>query len=319
MQPYDLPLEELLIYKPELTRRPDFEAFWKRTQEGASHNLDVTLRDVLYPVAGAKVYELTYRGFGGASIRGWYAVPAAPGPHPGLVVYHGYNWSFEGGIHDIVNWALHGYATFGMLTRGQQGSEDNAVSHLGHYAGWMTKGILDKDTYYYRHVYMDAILALQAIALQPDVDASRIGVTGASQGGGLTLAAAALSDIPCVAVAEYPYLSHFRRAVDMAQSMPYLEINEFFRRNMSPEVEQKSMETLSYVDVMNLAPWIKCPVLVSIGLVDGITPPSTVFAAYNHIQSEKQIRHYRYFGHEYIPAFQTERLAMLKKYLIDAR
>jgi cephalosporin-C deacetylase len=318
LQQYDLPLEELKLYKPSLTRAEDFDEFWAATKAAVQgQELNVSLREVAYPSHGVRVYELSYFGYGKNLVKGWYAVPTSEGKHPGLVVYHGYNWSYEGQIHEIVNLALHGYATFGMQTRGQQGSEDNLVSPHGHYAGWMTKGILDKETYYYRGVYMDAVLAVEALAQRPEVDASRIGVTGASQGGGLTLAVAALSNIPRVAVAGYPYLCHFRRAVDVAQAMPYLEINQFFRRNMDPQVEELAMKTLSYFDAMNLGPWITCPVLVSIGLIDDITPPSTVFAAYNHMQCPKDIRHYRYYGHEYIPAFETERLSMFKRHLQD--
>ena len=315
-QPYDWPLDQLRAYRPELTRQDDFDSFWANSKrEAQAEPLYVEVRKQEYPVDGVRLYELSYRGFQGARIRGWYAAPEGAGPHPGLVVYHGYNYSFDGGIHDIVNFALHGYATFGMQTRGQYGSEDTMVSPEGHYAGWMTKGILHKETYYYRGVYMDAIRALEVLAEMPEVRRDRIGVTGGSQGGALTLAAAALSDIPRVAVAEYPYLSHFRRAVDVAPKGPYLEINEFFRRNGDASVEERAMATLSYHDVMNLAGWIRCSVLTAIGLVDEITPPSTVFAVYNHLQTEKEIRVYRYFGHEYIPSFQTEKLAYLRQRL----
>ncbi|KPV40921.1 acetylxylan esterase [Alicyclobacillus ferrooxydans] len=318
MQQYDLPIEELKRYKPNLTRAEDFRDFWTSTQAAAlGHESNVLLREVAYPSNGVNVYELSYLGFGNNVVKGWYAVPKSDAPHPGLAVFHGYNWSYEGQIHEIVNLALHGYATFGMQTRGQQGSEDNLISPHGHHAGWMTKGILDKESYYYLGIYMDAVLAMEVLAQRPEVDSSRIGVTGASQGGGITLAVAALSKIPRVAVAGYPYLCHFRRAVDVAQSMPYLEINQFFRRNMDPMVEETAMKTLSYFDVMNLAPWITCPVLVSIGLIDDITPPSTVFAAFNHLKCPKEICYYRYFGHEYIPAFETERLSTLKRYLQD--
>jgi cephalosporin-C deacetylase len=314
-QPYDMPLEQLMSYRPELTKQDDFKQFWMKTKELlAKEPADINLRPVEYPADGVKVYELSYRGFEGARIRGWYAVPDRTGRHPGLVVYHGYNWVFDGGIHDIVNWALHGYATFGMLVRGQ-GSADSSVSEHGHAAGWMSKGILNKDSYYYRGVYMDAVRALEVLAGRDEVDANRIGVTGGSQGGALALVAAALSNIPASAVAEYPYLCHFRRAIDVAPAGPYLELNEFFRRNSGADVEDLAMKTLSYFDVMNLAPWIQCPVLVSIGLIDEITPPSTVFAAYNHIESNKDIRVYRYFGHEFIPAFQTEKLQFLRQNL----
>lgn len=54
---------------------------------------------------------------------------------------------------------------------------------------------------------------------------------------------------------------------------------------------------------------------MAIGLIDQITPPSTVFAVYNHLETDKDLKVYRYFGHEYIPAFQTEKLAFLQKHL----
>ena len=313
MQPYDLPLEELKKYRPALTRREDFAEFWESTKaQLAQEPFTYELTPLTYPADGVRLYQLNYRGFHGARIQGYFAAPDKPGTHPGLVLYHGYDWSFDGGIHDVVNWALHGYATFGMLVRGQHSSEDNTPSPNGNTVGWMTKGILQKETYYYRGVYMDAIRALDVMASLEQVDQDRIGVTGGSQGGALALVAAALSDVPKAAVSEYPYLSNFRRAIDISPAGPYLEFSNYFRRNSDPAIEEKAMETLSYYDVMNLADRINCPVLVSIGLIDQITPPSTVFAAYNHIGSEqKEIKVYRYFGHEFMPAFHTEKLAFL--------
>ena len=40
------------------------------------------------------------------------------------------------------------------------------------------------------------------------------------------------------------------------------------------------------------------PALFSVGLVDEITPASTVFAAYNHYAGPKQIAVYPFNGHE---------------------
>ncbi len=315
-QPYDMPLEQLYQYKPERTAKADFKEFWKDSlDELANEKAEPELEPYEYPADGVKVYWLTYKSTGGARIKGWYAVPDRQGPHPAIVKYHGYNASYDGDIHDIVNWALHGYAAFGMLVRGQNSSEDTETSQHGHVPGWMTKGILDPKTYYYRGVYLDAVRAVEVVSGFAEVDEKRIGVIGASQGGGLAVAVSALSDIPKAAVSEYPYLSHFQRAIDTAIDQPYLEINSFFRRNTSPDIEQAAMRTLSYFDIMNLAQAVKAPVLMSIGLVDTITPPSTVFAAYNHLETDKEIKVYRYFGHEYIPPFQTEKLAFLRKHL----
>jgi len=316
-QPYDLNLEELKQYKPKLTKQADFEEFWAETlQELSKVKLTYDLQPYDYPSKGVKVFRISYRGFNHADIDGFFAVPDAPGKYPGIVVYHGYNWAYDGQIHDTVNLALHGYAVLQMLVRGQQGdSVDNVVSSHGHPKGWMTKGILSKEEYYYRAVYMDSVRALEVLASMENVDSTRIGVTGGSQGGALTLAAAALSDIPGVAVASFPYLCHFERAIDITPQMPYLELNEFFRRYSDPAVEEKAKRTLTYYDIMNHAPSIKCPVLVSSGLVDEITPPSTIFAAYNQMSCPKEIAVYRYFGHEYIPGFEEKKLRALMMHL----
>lgn len=317
VQPYDMSLEDLRKYKPTLTRRPDFLEFWAGTlKELKAVKPKYRLEPYEYPVKGAKVYKITFSGFANADIDGWLAIPQARGIHPGIVMYHGYNWAFDGCIHDTVNMGLHGYAVLQMLCRGQSGnSVDNIVTTHGNFTGWMTKGILSPEQYYYRALYMDCVRALEVLASLKQVDAGRIGVMGGSQGGGLTLAAAALSGIPKVAVATYPYLCHFDRAIDITPQMPYGELNEFFRRNSDPSIEEQARKTLTYFDVMNHAPDIKCPVLVASGLVDEITPPSTIFAAYNQMTCPKEIAVFRYFGHEYIPGFVEKQLGMLMKHL----
>ncbi len=56
--------------------------------------------------------------------------------------------------------------------------------------------------------------------------------------------------------------------------------------------------TLSYVDVVNHAKRARSPALFSVGLADDITPPSTVFAAYNNYAGDKDIMVYEFNGHE---------------------
>ena len=315
-QQYDLPLEQLKTYLPELTKEPDFNEFWANTKrELATVPMEYHLSPLDYPVRGVEVYELLYKGLHGANICAYFAKPVGEGPFSAVVQFHGYNWGPHS-LNEAVTTALNGYIAATMLVRGQQGkSEDVLPDKYGHVTGWMTKGILSPETYYYRAVYMDAVRLLDIITAMDCVDKHKIAVAGGSQGGALTLAAAALSDVPCVAVAQYPYLCHFRRAVDMAIIDPYLEINEYSRRNPDPSVEEQAMKTLSYFDLMNHADAIRCDTFVFTGLMDQITPPSTVFAAYNHMTCKKQMKVYRYFGHEDIPDFFVKKLSIFKDYL----
>lgn len=316
-QLYDMNLEELKKYKPGHTRQHDFDDFWKETLEQlAEVQLHYKLNAYPYPVKGVKVYRISFPGFNHASMEGWLALPDSNEPCPGLVMFHGYNWAFEGNLNDTVGMALHGYASLQLFIRGQYGgSIDNVITSHGNNTGWMTKGILSPEQYYYRAVYMDCVRAVEILASMDEVDASRIGVTGGSQGGALTLSTAALSDIPKVAVAQYPFLSNFDRAIDIAPQGPYLELSEYFRRNTDPQIELQAKKTLSYFDIMNHAQNIKCHTLVAVGLVDDTTPPSTVFAAYNHMVCSKDISVFRYFGHEKIPGFVEKQLRTLMEYL----
>lgn len=314
-QPYDLPLEELRSYKPKLTKQPDFNEFWANTRrELARVPMEYCLTPIPYPAKNIEVYELRFQGMHDARITAYFAKPVGEGPFPAVVSYHGYNWG-PNALEDTVLSAFHGYVSAQMLIRGQQGGSEDTLPANGHVGGWMSKGISSPETYYYRAVYMDAVRLLEIISAMNCVNRNKIAVMGGSQGGALTLAAAALTDIPCAAIANYPYLCHFRRAIDMAQEQPYLELNDYFRRNPAPETEEQAMKTLSYFDLMNHAPNIQCDTFIFTGLVDLITPPSTVFAAYNHMTCKKDIRVYRYFGHENLVGASVIQYNILKDYL----
>lgn len=311
---FDKPLEQLRQYRPSLTREPDFDAFWQATlAKAAEIPLQATFTPYDYPVRNATIYDVRYTGWNGARIAAWYIRPQGPGPFPALVVYHGYSGS-KGQPHNHFLWVLQGYAVLAVDTRGQSGfSTDPTVYSTGHIKGWMTAGILDPQEYYYRGAYVDCVRALDVLATRPEVDMTHVGLTGGSQGGGLSLAVAALDRRPVVAMADIPYLCHFERAVDMALRMPYLEISDYIKQY--PEHERQVWRTLSYFDNMNLAPRIQCPTLISVGLVDDICAPSSIFATYNHLECEKDIAIFRYHNHEDIPAHWRTKFAWAQTYL----
>lgn len=167
----------------------------------------------------------------------------------------------------------------------------------------MTLGIRDPNTYYFRYVYADALRALELLARREEVDESRLAITGVSQGGGITLAVAALSERPVLALADVPFLCDYRRAIEITPTHPYQEIPLFLKTY--PHLYETAIRTLSYFDNVNLAPWIKARTIISNCLCDDICPPSTIFAAYHHIAAEKRIDVYPYHKHE-VPYEHTE-------------
>jgi len=297
MSIFDLPLQELQGYTPPLTRQPDFNDFWQETlAEVQSLSLKPELAVVDYPVPEIRAFAARYRGWRDAPIAAWYLIPAGDGPFPALVFYHGYR-NFRLGIYTYLPWVLQGYAVLAVDVRGQPGdSVDTATYSSGHARGWMTKGVLDENEYYYRAVYVDAVRALDFLAVRQEVDMARVGLTGFSQGGGLSLAVAALDDRPALTMPGMPFLCHFERPLEISKEYPYWEIAEYLRHH--PTRSERVFRTLSYFDNLNLADRVKCPALVSVGLIDEICPPSTVFAVFNRLQSPKQIAVFPYHGHE---------------------
>ena len=95
---------------------------------------------------------------------------------------------------------------------------------------------------------------------------------------------------------DVPFLSNFRRAVEVTDSHPYYELADYCR--LRPDKIDEVFATLSYLDIVNHARRITVPALFSVGLTDTITPPSTVFAAYNYYAGPKDIAVFQFSGHE---------------------
>ncbi len=317
---FDLSLNELKTYCPERDEPADFDTFWKSTlDETRKYPLNTTFEKVEYGLVAQETFDVTFAGFGGQPVKGWLILPRQrSGKLPCVVEYIGYgggrNFAF-----DWLLWASAGYAHFVMDTRGQgstwsMGETPDLYADGGnaHYPGSMTKGILDPKHYYYRRVFTDAVRAIEAARSHPAVDASQIAVTGGSQGGGITIAAAGLIPDVAAAMPDVPFLCHYRRATEIVDSYPYKEIAEFChtQRNKVDTV----FRTLAYFDGVNLSARAKAKALFSTGLMDQVCPPSTVFAAYNHWTGEKDIKVYPYNGHEGGGSYQTaEKLKFLQE------
>jgi cephalosporin-C deacetylase len=170
---------------------------------------------------------------------------------------------------------------------------------------------LKPETYYYRRVFTDGSRAVETAQMHDAIDADRIATAGGSQGGGITIAVSALAPAVKVSMPDVPFLCHFRRASTLKDSFPYEEIAKFLLVHRD-KVEQV-YGTLSYFDGVNFAARAKSHALFSVGLMDEICPPSTVYAAYNHWVGPKDIRVYQFNHHEGGGEFQAvERVKFLR-------
>jgi cephalosporin-C deacetylase len=155
-------------------------------------------------------------------------------------------------------------------------------------------------------------LAGIAIGL-PEVDPERVVAMGGSQGGALTLACAALEPRIKRAAATFPFLSDYRRVWEMDQAKDaYAELKTFFR-HFDPQHEREDdiFTRLGYIDIQYLANRIRGEVLMGVGLMDTVCPPSTQFATFNKITATKRLEIFPDFGHEGLPGYQDKVMQFL--------
>lgn len=291
MPRFDLTSEELRAYRPSVSEPADFDSFWRTTLEDSRARAEPPrLVPVKTPLTEFDTFDVTFSGYGGDPVRGWFIVPAgATHALPTVLEFNGYGGG-RGLPHERLAWAAAGYAYFFMDTRGQGSSHgsggDTPDPHGAGPAapGFMTRGIEDPRTYYYRRIYTDAVLAVDAVRTFDRVDSSRLAVCGASQGGGIAMAAAGLASGLIAAMPDVPFLCNFERAVGMTDRLPYGELVRYLA--VHRDSAQRVFETLSYFDGVNFAKRATQRALFSVGLLDPVCPPSTVYAAHNHWGSQ---------------------------------
>ena len=291
-------IEELSKYIPPQTKRDDFDAFWESTiQQAKSVPLHAKAEKIDYPSPYVTVYDISYQGFDETRIHGWYIVPNFVNKEkiPCLINYHGFTGN-RGTPPGFMHWVLMGMAVISIDCRQQGGSTGNCA----HYSSGMVSnvtsmGILDKNEYYYRAVYMDSLKAIDFAATCVQVDMNKIIIHGTSQGGALGMAVCALDHRPKIGLVNVPSNSNLEKRVEN-ENGSFTSVTEYLKRN--PQQLEKAYETLSYFDTMNMADKITCDIYASVALKDTTCPAKCYFASYNRIQSKKQIEVYPFNGHD---------------------
>ena len=298
--------EDLEKFVTQVTRPEDFGEFWQGVMAEVTKG---TLEPRIFPEPirsneQAQVSQATYRSLGGLEISTWYCVPTeGEGPFPAIIIFPGYK-SEPALFRD---WAGNGVITLSVAVRGKLRS--NSDFNPG-YPGLLTHGIESRDTYGYRGVIADSIRSVDFLLSRPEVDSQRIFACGTSQGGGLTLITAALRPEIKAGASGYPFLCCFPESMRMLRSYPYDELTCYARTN--PQQVPQMLETLRYYDAVNFAGWIKCPMVVGIGLEDEVCPPETSYAAYAALAGPKELWLFPGAGHGNAHEYPAKEAAWLE-------
>ena len=234
-------------YVSKVEKPVDFDEFWDGVLAqavGVPLNPETNYSDLRSDDSVA-VYETFYDSVDDVRIAGWYCVPrGSEGKLPAMLALPGY----QGEPAIPKEWARKGYAALSVAPRGKLRS--NSQFNPG-YPGLLTHNITDRNTYSYRGFYVDAWRGIDYLLTRDEVDAGRIGVSGGSQGGGLTVTTSAMRSEVTAAIAGAPYLCGYVDAIELTRAYPYEEINDYLR--LHPDSRDEVVETLAYFDGTNFA------------------------------------------------------------------
>lgn len=306
----DMSLERLHEYAGRNPKPQDFETFWDDSlaeMRALDPQIELVAHEINAPFA--ECFDLYFTGTGGARVHAKYLRPTnGAAPHPAVLQFHGYSGS-SGDWHDKLSWVGRGYSVAALDCRGQGGASNDAGGVSGNtLRGHIIRGLADAldgepHKLYYRDVFLDTALLARIVMNFDEVDALRVGAMGGSQGGGLTLACAALEPQIKLSAPTFPFLCDYQRVWEMDLDVAaYEELRQWFRHfDPRHEREAEVFNALGYIDNQHLAARIRARILMPLGLMDTVCPPSTQFAAFNKITSPKDVLVYPDFGHEGLP------------------
>lgn len=301
----DMPLAELVKYQGRNPKPVDFDDFWEKgLAEMRLTDPQIEMVPVDIGADFAECFDLYFRGVGGARIYAKYLRPKGATNCPAIVQFHGYSAN-SGEFHDKLSYVANGFCVASLDCRGQGGKSQDIGGVRGTTLnGHIIRGLDDvPEKLYYRGVFLDCAQLAGLVMGFDEVDATKVAAMGGSQGGALTLACAALEPRINRLAPVFPFLCDYQRVWEMDQANhAYSELKTFFRHfDPRHEREVEIFTRLGYIDIQHLAPRIRGRVLMGVGLMDAICPPSTQYAAYNKIISMKETVIYPDFGHEGLP------------------
>jgi cephalosporin-C deacetylase len=303
---FDLSIEELQIYQGTNPRPADFDEFWDDAlAEMTAVDPQVEITPAEFQTSFAECFHLTFSGVGGARVYAKLLRPRrATAPVPAVLMFHGYSVN-SGDWQSKLGYVAEGFTVAALDCRGQGGRSQDVGGVQGNtLQGHIIRGLDGPpEQLLFRQIFLDTAELARIVMALPEVDASRVGVMGGSQGGALTLVCAALEPRIRRASALYPFLCDYQRVWEMdLDEHAYGELRKYFRFfDPRHEREEAVFNKLGYIDVQYLCPRIQAEVLFTTSLRDEICPPSTQYAAYNKIRAPKQMIHYPDFGHEGLP------------------
>lgn len=334
------------------TRPADFRQFWdKALAEYAQIPLDAKVESEVKTFTGKEIDEynsksaalppsydpegcrsdevesckISFAGPDGGRVYAWLAKPKGNGPFPAMLVLPGAGFNAR---PRPLEHARHGWLAIDVQIHGQ----DVDLPKYEPISGYNDSPVYEPvEKFYFRNVYLRAVRAVDYLCARPDVDRQRVVTVGGSQGGRLSVVVPALdarvaATVPCIANSpNYPHLAWVARCNGLASPFDRPWVKGYVRGPKSdgrelagapPQPDTAEARCWAYYDPMNFAPDVKCPAFFNAGLIDPVSPPYSVWAAYLRLGSaDKTLVPLPGLGHDWSSEFDRRAWRWLDKTL----
>jgi cephalosporin-C deacetylase len=289
-----------LEIKPSLPVPDDFDEFWdEQKQKLAAVPLNPRLTSVPSPNKDASIecFDVQVECLGDMPVSGYFARPtkAAPKSLPAILSVHGAGVRGSS-LGSAVAGAKLPALSLDINAHGiPNGMSEDYYSELaaGKLKDYRYAGRASRDTCYFLGMYLRLIRAMDFLCSQPEWDGKVLIVRGSSQGGGQSIVAAGLDSRVTAFAAGVPAMcDHSGRVVDRINGWPKLVATG---PDGKPDV--KILASARYFDAMNFATRTKAQAIVSVGFIDSVCPPTSIYAMYNNLPGKKEIVNEPLMGH----------------------
>lgn len=273
----------------------DFDAFWtEAVAEAERAPLDYR-RHPQSDVAGASgtVDLLTFRSITGDTLHGWFAYPD-DGPSPAFLWVPPYSrWSMMPNQYGT----RPGMCSLSFNFFGESAFHQETYTPA---RGYFADGLFEPETWVFRRMFQDAVIATRVLEAQIEVDESRIASSGMSQGAGISIWLGAWCQRIKAVAGDMPFLGGMPWVFDQPiRRYPLKELTDAIEQ--APLGRERALMTLSYFDTMNQATRCAVPTLLTAGLKDPAVRPEQVRAIFQALAAEKKELVELDWGHDWHP------------------
>ncbi|MDR0931839.1 MAG: acetylxylan esterase [Victivallales bacterium] len=242
-------------------------------------------------------YKVSFANFD-ERLYGFLTLPKGVGPFPALISVPGAGRGF--GVPRYAKYAEQGVAVLEMNVLPFDPSpnvKELEQQYQKSYWGYFLRNVNEREKYFYYRAILGINRAVNYLAQRPNIDAGRIGYFGQSQGGAFGFFLGGLnSHIGAILVCVPAMCDFSAKNKNRAPAWPYIE----------------NAKAAPYYDCVNFAAYIKCPFRIFVGFGDVSCTPSSSYAAYNCVKSDKKVFNQIGMGHTIPPAFWQELEQMIK-------